>query len=148
MMKKLISLGVLCTLIFCSCSQRDTIKDTKNTSEEVKNNFNFQTETFGDIKILRYQVPGFEKLSLKKQKLVYYLSEAGYAGRDIIWDQNYRHNLSIRRTLEKIINEWDGNRNTSSWENFMTYTKRVWFSNGIHHHYSMDKFKPEFSTFA
>lgn len=146
-MKKLISLGVLCTLIFCSCSQRDTIKDTKNTSEEVKNNFNFQTETFGDIKILRYQVPGFEKLSLKQQKLVYYLSEAGYAGRDIIWDQNYRHNLSIRRTLEKIINEWDGNRNTSSWENFMTYTKRVWFSNGIHHHYSMDKFKPEFSEY-
>lgn len=147
MMKKLISLGVLCTLIFCSCSQRDTIKDTKNTSEEVKNNFNFQTETFGDIKILRYQVPGFEKLSLKQQKLVYYLSEAGYAGRDIIWDQNYRHNLSIRRTLEKIINEWDGNRNTSNWENFMTYTKRVWFSNGIHHHYSMDKFKPEFSEY-
>ena len=75
------------------------------------------------------------------------MSEAGYAGRDIIWDQNYRHNLSIRRTLEKIINEWDGNRNTSNWDNFMTYTKRVWFSNGIHHHYSMDKFIPEFSEY-
>ena len=147
MIKKLISIGILCTLIICSCSQTETIKDTSNTSEEVKSNFNFQTETFADLKILRYQVPGFEKLSLQQQKLVYYLSEAGYAGRDIIWDQNYRHNLSIRRTLEKIINEWDGDRNTSNWENFMTYTKRVWFSNGIHHHYSMDKFTPEFSEY-
>ena len=147
MMKKIVTLSILCTLIICSCSQTETIKDTTNTSEEVKSNFNFQTETFADIKILRYQVPGFEKLSLQQQKLVYYLSEAGYAGRDIIWDQNYRHNLSIRRTLEKIINEWDGDRNTSNWENFMTYTKRVWFSNGIHHHYSMDKFTPEFSEY-
>ena len=147
MMKKLISLGILCTLIICSCSQTETIKDTTNTTEKVKGNFNFQTETFADLKILRYQVPGFEKLSPQQQKLVYYLSEAGYAGRDIIWDQNYRHNLSIRRTLEKIINEWHGNRNTSNWENFMTYTKRVWFSNGIHHHYSMDKFTPEFSEY-
>ena len=147
MIKKLISLGILCILIICSCSQTETIKDTKSTTEEVKSNFNFQTETFADLKILRYQVPGFEKLSLQQQKLVYYLSEAGYAGRDIIWDQNYRHNLSIRRALEKIINEWDGNRNTLNWDNFMTYTKRVWFSNGIHHHYSMDKFIPEFSEY-
>ena len=146
-MKKIVTLSILCTLIICSCSQTETIKDTTNTSEEVKSNFNFQTETFADLKILRYQVPGFEKLSLQQQKLVYYLSEAGYAGRDIIWDQNYRHNLSIRRTLEKIINEWNGNRNTFNWENFMTYTKRVWFSNGIHHHYSMDKFTPEFSEY-
>ena len=106
MMKKIVTQFILCTLIICSCSQTESIKDT---IKEVKNNFNFQTETFADLKILRYQVPGFEKLSLKQQKLVYYLSEAGYAGRDIIWDQNYRHNLSIRRTLEKIINEWDGN---------------------------------------
>ena len=147
MMKKIVTLSILCTLIICSCSQTETIKDNTKTTEEVKNNFNFQTETFADLKILRYQVPGFEKLSLQQQKLVYYLSEAGYAGRDIIWDQNYRHNLSIRRTLEKIINEWDGNRNTLNWENFMTYTKRVWFSNGIHHHYSMDKFTPEFSEY-
>ena len=147
MMKKLISLSILCTLIICSCSQTETIKDTTNTSEEVKNSFNFQTETFADLKILRYQVPGFEKLSLQQQKLVYYLSEAGYAGRDIIWDQNYRHNLSIRRALEKIINEWGGNRNNSNWEKLMIYTKRVWFSNGIHHHYSMDKFTPEFSEY-
>ena len=147
MMKKLISLSILCTLIICSCSQTETIKDTTNTTEEVKNNFNFQTETFADLKMIRYQVPGFEKLSLQQQKLVYYLSEAGYAGRDIIWDQNYRHNLSIRRALEKIINEWGGNRNNSNWEKLMIYTKRVWFSNGIHHHYSMDKFTPEFSEY-
>ena len=147
MMKKLISLSILCILIICSCSQTETIKDTTNTTEEVKNSFNFQTETFADLKMIRYQVPGFEKLSLQQQKLVYYLSEAGYAGRDIIWDQNYRHNLSIRRALEKIINEWGGNRNNSNWEKLMIYTKRVWFSNGIHHHYSMDKFTPEFSEY-
>ena len=147
MMKKLVTLSILCAFIICSCSQTETVNDSKSTINEINNDFKFQTETFADLKIIRYQVPGFEKLSLQQQKLVYYLSEAGYAGRDIIWDQNYRHNLSIRRTLEKIVNEWDGNRNTSNWDNFMTYTKRVWFSNGIHHHYSMDKFTPEFSEY-
>ena len=81
MMKKLISLSILCTLIICSCSQTETIKDTTNTTEEVKNNFNFQTESFADLKILRYQVPGFEKLSPQQQKLVYYLSEAWHIRR-------------------------------------------------------------------
>lgn len=126
---------VTALLLFFSCAQK----------EKTEENFSFQTETFADLKIIRYQVPDFEKLSLQQQKLVYYLSEAGYAGRDIIWDQNYRHNLSIRRVLEHIIQNYDGDKSTQDWENLMTYTKRVWFANGIHHHYSMDKFKPEFS---
>lgn len=134
-MKKMFPVIVTGLLLLFSCAQK----------EKTEENFSFQTETFADLKIIRYQVPDFEKLSLQQQKLVYYLSEAGYAGRDIIWDQNYRHNLSIRRVLEHIIQNYDGDKSTQEWENLMTYTKRVWFSNGIHHHYSMDKFKPGFS---
>lgn len=107
--------------------------------------FQYQTEQFGDIKILRYQVPGFEDLSLKQKELIYYLAEAARCGRDILFDQNGKHNLSIRRTLEAIVKSFDGDRDTDEFKSFLVYTKRVWFSNGIHHHYSMDKFLPEFS---
>ncbi|MBE0639064.1 MAG: dihydrofolate reductase [Bacteroidales bacterium] len=108
--------------------------------------FKVLAEQFGDFRILRYQVPGFEQLPLKKKELLYYLYEAALAGRDIIWDQNYRYNLLIRRTLEQIVNHYQGDRNCGKWEKFMIYVKRVWFSNGIHHHNSMDKFVPEIST--
>ena len=134
-MKKTITLTIIIGLVFASC----------NTNIEKNTNFSFQTETFGDIKIVRYKVPGFDSLSLKQQKLVYFLSEAGYSGRDIIWDQNYRHNLSIRRALENIVLNYSGDKISVNWRNFMIYTKRVWFSNGIHHHYSMAKFAPDFS---
>ncbi|HRV09676.1 MAG TPA: dihydrofolate reductase, partial [Acidobacteriota bacterium] len=107
--------------------------------------FRYETEQFADIRILRYQVPAFEDLSLRQKQLVYYLYEAGLSGRDIIWDQNYRHNLLVRHTLENIVRTYDGDRTTSDWEKFLTYTKRVWFSNGIHHHYSYNKILPEFS---
>ena len=96
-------------------------------------------------KILRYQIPGFDQLSIQQKKLVYYLVEAGLSGRDIIYDQNYRHNLEIRSALENIVNNYKGDRTSEEWNKFMLYTKNVWFSNGIHHHYSNDKFKPEFS---
>ena len=138
-MKKILNLSFALAILLASCAQTE--------KAEVKEEFSFQAETFADLKLIRYQVPGFDQLSLQQQKLVYFLSEAGYAGRDIIWDQNYRHNLSIRRVLEKIILEWEGNRSSLHWDNFMTYTKRVWFSNGIHHHYSMAKFIPEFSEY-
>ena len=134
-MKKTITLTIIIGLVFASC----------NTNIEKNTNFSFQTETFGDIKIVRYKVPGFDSLSLKQQKLVYFLSEAGYSGRDIIWDQNYRHNLSIRRALENIVLNYSGDKTSINWRNFMIYTKKVWFSNGIHHHYSMAKFAPDFS---
>lgn len=136
-MKKILNLSFAAAILLASCAQ------TEKT--EVKEEFQFQTETFADLKLIRYQIPGFDKLSLQQQKLVYYLSEAGYAGRDIIWDQNYRHNLSIRRALENIILNYKGDTSTEDWNNFLTYTKRVWFANGIHHHYSMAKFTPDFS---
>jgi dipeptidyl-peptidase-3 len=105
----------------------------------------FEIEQFADLQILKYDIPGFDRLSLDQKKLVYYLYEAGLSGRDIIWDQNYRHNLAIRNALEKIVRDYEGERSGEEWEAFMTYTNRVWFSGGIHHHYSMDKFIPKFS---
>jgi len=107
--------------------------------------FDWSPERFADIKIIRYQLPGFDRLSLSQQKLVYYLVQAGLAGRDIMWDQNYRHNLSIRRALEAIISFPDADKSTEEWQNLMLYARQVFFANGIHHHYSGDKFTPAFS---
>ncbi len=128
-------------ITFLSCEQK---KDEQNMNEN-KDNFKYQTEQFADLGILRYKVPGFNELSLKEKKLVYYLYKAALSGRDIFYDQNYKHNLEIRRTLETIVNSFKGDRNTDDFKNFMIYTKRVWFSNGIHHHYSNQKFKPGFT---
>jgi dipeptidyl-peptidase-3 len=111
----------------------------------MSDNFQYQTEQFADIKILRYQVPGFEELSLRQKELIYYLAEAARCGRDMMFDQNNKYNLRIRRTLEAIVKSYDGDRESVEFKAFLVYTKRVWFSNGIHHHYSMDKFMPEFS---
>lgn len=107
--------------------------------------FNWQTEQFEDIKILRYQVPVFESLTPRERIFIYYLSQAAVAGRDILWDQNNKYNLQIRRLLEKIIRSYEGNREVSEFQKFMIYAKQVFFANGIHHHYSMDKFSPGFS---
>lgn len=106
-------------------------------------NFKYQTEKFADLKILRYKVPGFNELSLKEKKLVYYLYQAALSGRDIIYDHNYKYNLTIRRTLEAIVNNYSGESSGKDWDNFLVYTKRVWFSNGIHHHYSNKKILPD-----
>jgi len=110
------------------------------------NDFKVLTEQFADIKILRYQVPGFGELHLKQKLLLYYLQEAALSGRDIIYDQHYRHNLFIRHTLETVLNTFSGERQGVDWENFLVYVKKVWFSNGIHHHYSTDKFVPEITV--
>lgn len=117
----------------------------KAESETIQEDgFEWQTEQFADLGILRYTIPGWEKLSGNQKALVYYLTQAGYSGRDIIYDQNYRHNLEIRKALENIVINYKGSRTGNDWNNFLVYTKRVWFSNGIHHHYSMDKIMPEF----
>src|SRR5690606_37681307 len=108
--------------------------------------FDYKVDRFADIQILRYQIPGFDELTLKEKKLVYYLTQAGLSGRDIIWDQNYRHNLVIREALENIHTNFTGDKTADSWKAFEEYLKRVWFSNGIHHHYSNDKIKPKFSS--
>jgi len=110
-----------------------------------EDNFNYRSEKFADIEILRYRVPGFEELTLKEKELVYYLSQAALCGREIIYDQNYKHNLKIKRTLDVIVKTFSGGRETDEFKKFMIYTKRVWFSNGIHHHYSTKKFVPDIS---
>ncbi len=109
----------------------------------INKNFKYHSENFADIEILRYKVPGFEELSLKEKEFAYYLYEAALSGRDIIYDQHYKYNLKIRRTLEAIIKSYSGDRFSDEFKKFMVYTKRVWFSNGIHHHYSTKKILPE-----
>ncbi len=105
----------------------------------------YVAEQFDDIRILRYQVPAFKELPLDKKRFVYYLSQAAIAGRDILWDQNNKYNLLIRRTLERIIRDYSGDRESTDFQSFLMYAKKVFFANGIHHHYSMDKFIPGFS---
>ncbi|MBD5370777.1 MAG: dihydrofolate reductase [Bacteroides sp.] len=108
-------------------------------------NFNYHVDNFADIEVLRYEVPGFNNLTLNQKKMLYYLSQAAQAGRDIIWDQNGRYNLHLRRILENIYTGFKGDRESADWKAFDRYMKQVWFGNGIHHHYSNDKFTPGFS---
>jgi len=140
--KHLWILGLLLAVFLFSGDCKKAEQQTGATSED----FQWQVDQFADLRILRYQVPGFDELTAKQKELVYYLSEAALWGRDIIFDQNYKHNLKIRRTLDAIVEGYQGNRSGTEWEEFMIYTKRVWFSNGIHHHYSTDKFVPGFSA--
>ncbi len=102
-------------------------------------------DRFDDIKVIRYEVPGFEALPLEQKELIYYLAEAAKCGRDILFDQNCVANLPVRRTLETIYACYEGDRTTAEWKALEKYLKKVWFANGIHHHYSNDKFKPEFT---
>jgi dipeptidyl-peptidase-3 len=137
-MKYLKYLFIFFIFLLISCNNKEN-----GESMNLNDNFKYQTEQFADIAILRYQVPGFEELSLKEKELVYYLYEAALAGRDIWFDQNYKHNLKIRKTLEAIVSSYNGDKNTNEYKNFLVYAKRVWFSNGIHHHYATKKFLPE-----
>lgn len=105
----------------------------------------YADERFADIQMLRYQVPGFQDLSLRQKTLIYHLSEAALLGRDILWDQNGRFNLRLRRVLEAVYVHFSGDRSSQEWAAFCTYIKRVWFSNGPHHHYGCDKFQPAFT---
>ncbi|WP_308993070.1 dihydrofolate reductase [Mariniflexile litorale] len=142
--KSILNFVLMCGLIF-SCGNERPKENTEDlTAKEAT--FNYNVDQFADIKVLRYQIPDWENLTLKEQKLVYYLTQAGMSGRDIIWDQNYRHNLKIRKALENIYTNYKGDKTTNDWTAFEVYLKRVWFSNGIHHHYSNDKIKPEFSS--
>ena len=155
-MKKIITLFLLLGLVACGQEQTpttDTVEEDVDVVVEPaadapvadEDGFVWSPESFADIKIIRYQVPGFEELSLKQKELVYYLVQAGLEGRDIFYDQNYRHNLAIRRALEAIIKDYEGDKSIEDWAALMLYAKRVFFANGIHHHYSRDKFEPGFS---
>lgn len=144
-LKLLFVLILTLTVVFSCKNETGSSKaETVNKSKEIV--FNYEVEQFADIKILRYQIPSWEQLTLKEQTLVYYLTQAGLAGRDIMWDQNYRHNLKIRNALEQIYATYKGDKTLTNWKSFETYLKRVWFSNGIHHHYSNDKIMPLFSS--
>ena len=123
-----------------------TLMTTSCHKDEAKSDeFDYTVDRFADIEVLRYKVPGFEDLSLQRKQLIYYLTEAALWGRDILWDQNNEYNLPIRRMLEAVYTNYDGDRDSKDFKNFERYLKQVWFANGIHHHYSTDKFTPEFS---
>ncbi len=136
MKKQLIACAAFALLTACSGS--------KTTTAEV-DKFDYTVEQFADLQILRYRVPGFENLSLQQKELVYYLTEAALQGRDILFDQNGKYNLRIRRTLEAIYTGYKGDKNTPDFKAMEVYLKRVWFSNGIHHHYGSEKFVPGFA---
>jgi len=139
-------LGLVALIASCNQNAEPTTENTtESATEDSDESFQYLTETFADKKMIRYRVPGFDKLSLDQKKLVYYLVEAGLSGRDIMYDQNYRHNLAIRDAIDKIVAGYEGDKSGEDWNNFIVYAKNVWFSNGIHHHYSNDKFQPEFS---
>ena len=108
-------------------------------------NFNYHADNFADIEVLRYEVPGYQNLTPRQKEMLYYLSQAAQSGRDIIWDQNGKYNLAIRRMLEDVYTGYTGDRNSKDFKAFETYLKQVWFGNGIYHHYSNDKFTPGFS---
>ena len=125
------------TLMMTGCSS--------NNQEPKEDAFDYTVEQFADLQLLRYKVHGFEELPLEQKKLVYYLSEAALQGRDILFDQNGKYNLIIRKMLETVYTDYQGDRNDANFKAMETYLKRVWFSNGIHHHYAADKFVPGFT---
>src|SRR5688500_9328048 len=114
-----------------------------SATSRAEQDFEVVADQFADIQVLRYRVPGFDQLSLQQKKLAYYLTEAGLAGRDIFYDQKYKHNLAVRKTLESILRSYSGDKNAEDYKKLVTYAKRVFFANGIHHHYSTAKFVPE-----
>ena len=117
----------------------------KTASPEKAQSFSYEVDKFADLQILRYQVPGFESLTLNQKQLLYHLSQAAIMGRDILFDQNCRYNLAVRRTFEAITENYKGDRSSADYKAMEVYLKRVWFSNGIHHHYGEEKFVPGFS---
>ena len=121
-------------------------ENSMNDSVKPADEFNYVAEQFADLRVLRYRVQDFDKLDLKTKTLLYYLSEAALCGRDINYDQNYKYNLIIRKTLEGILSTESHDKESADFKNLETYAKRVWFSNGIHHHYNNDKFVPECSA--
>jgi len=129
-----------------SVEQAQKTEQATHASNEGASDFKWQAERFADLRILRYQVPGFEELPLETKELLFYLYKAALSGRDMTWDQNFKYNLTIRHTLEAIISDYQGDRTTEEFAKFTEYTKRVWFSNGIHHHYMSGKLSPEFSA--
>jgi dipeptidyl-peptidase-3 len=137
MIKKNILIMTTFLLTTMGCSRTDN-------SSPAEDNFSYSVDQFADVEVLRYKVPGFEELTLDQKKLIYFLSEAALEGRDILYDQNNKYNLSIRKTLEAVYENYKGDKESADFKELEIYLKRVWFSNGIHHHYATDKFQPGF----
>ena len=141
-MKTIVKLFILVTMmmsVLSSCKNSDKTDAGKNE------NFSYLVDRFADIRVLKYNLPGFDSLTVKQKEFIYYLSEATLSGRDILWDQNFKYNLRIRKTIEAIIDNYKGDKESNDYKEFIIYAKRVFFANGIHHHYSRDKFHPGFS---
>lgn len=130
-------------IIACLIAIPNGAKAQSETQKEPA--FKYVIDEFADIKVMRYQIPNWDNLTLGQQEYLYYLSEASKCGRDILWDQHYKYNLTVRKTLENILATYSGKRESEEWDNFEVYAKRVFFSNGIHHHYAEDKIMPTFS---
>lgn len=133
------------SIMLTGCSGEKKTPEMQIEADNVPKDFKYEVDDFADLQILRYYVPGFKNLNLEQKELVYYLSMAALEGRDILFDQNNRYNLTIRRTLEAIYENYEGDKSTNDYKEFEVYLKRVWFSNGIHHHYGEEKFLPAFS---
>ena len=152
-MLKVFFLSIIVGIAFISCNSNDSSNEvtstdstTSVTDEDYDSSFNVKAQSFADLQVLRYQVPGFNQLTLQQKQLAYYLYEAALCGRDIIYDQSSKNGLTLRKTLEAIYGSYTGDKTTDDWKKFETYCGRFWFSNGNHHHYSMDKFLPECSS--
>ena len=140
-MKKIAMLtSAIVLLVACSSKQKDSQTENQDT------NFKYLVDEFADLRIMRFQIPDWDKLTLQQKEYLYYLGEAAKCGRDILWNQNFKYNLVVRQTLENILNSYSGDTSVVEYQQFLVYAKRVFFSNGIHHHYAEDKILPEFST--
>ena len=137
MKKLMICIGLAAAMIGCTPKQP--------AQDEQPQEFTFLVDQFADLRIMRYQIPDWDQLTLQQKAYIFYLNEAAKCGRDILADQNFKYNLCIRKTLEAVINSYQGDRECADFQNFIVYAKRVFFSNGIHHHYAEDKFFPEIS---
>ena len=142
-MKKLIILPISALLLNGAMFSQTKVTPKKTMVKTAAKPFEYVSEQFADLRILRYEIPSFNELTLQQKELLYYLSEAALCGRDIIWDQNYKYNLTIRKTIDAVINGYKGDVNDPEYKLLLVYAKRLWFSRGIHHHYSSDKFMPE-----
>ncbi len=141
-------------LLMGACGEKDTTENTTAETTQTTENSDLievlspsetEVDRFADIAVLRYKIADFDKLSLEQKKLVYYLAQAGLSGRDIIYDQNNANNLEIRKAIDKIVANYEGNKTTEEYNQFLIYAKRIWFASGVHHHYSMQKIQPTFS---
>lgn len=132
--------------MLCTCALSASIVSCVNENkDDSQQEFKYVVDEFADLQILRYQIPGWDSLTLNQKAYIYHLSEAAKSGRDILFDQNFKYNLPIRKSIEKIIKNYNGDKNTQDYKDFLEYAKRVFFSNGIHHHYAEDKIIPKCS---